>query len=70
MSQDKSALQQQVNEQLMQLSTLRVQVDDLKQGREDISKEKVNEVKKYLDEEREACERKDKEVRYYFPSFI
>ena len=65
MSHDRAALRKQVNDQLEQVSSLKLQIEDLKHSRAVAAddKQSMDEVKRQLATEQEASERKDKEVR-------
>ena len=67
---DKEVLQKQVFDQLNHISTLKLQVEDLKFNSDVAESEAVKELRHLLAAEREALETKDKEMRCVFISSL
>ena len=60
---DKEVLQKQVFDQLNHISTLKLQVEDMKLTYDQVESKAVKELRQLLAQEREAMETKDKEMQ-------
>lgn len=65
MTNDKNLLQNQVFDQLNQISTLKSEVSQLKFGGGQVESQYMSELKSMLDKEKDATQQREKEVGLY-----